>query len=334
MVTLNTEQAANKTLEGLGRDSVRVYLNEIGRFRLLTSDQETEYGKQVQKMMELLGIQQSLGKQLGRAPTLAEWAKAATLETTILQAAIAQGQAAKKKMIEANLRLVVCVAKKYHRRHYDLLDLIQEGSIGLERGVEKFDPSRGYKFSTYAYWWIRQAITRAIAAKSRMIRLPGHIVEKIRKIKQTKRDLAQKLGRSPKLGELATEMNMSSEQLAEIIQQCQQPISLELKVGDEQETELQNLIVDVPEGSTPEDYVNRLWQRELLDTILAELPERQRQVLVLRYGLNDAEQGLTLRQISQHMDLSHERIRQLESKALGTLRRKAEQLKYLIEISE
>jgi RNA polymerase nonessential primary-like sigma factor len=176
---------------GYSPDMVRTYLHEIGRVPMLTHEQEIIFGKQVQKMMELQAEREKLAAQLGHEPTHGELAASLELTQAVLKQLLDRGRHAKQRMIEANLRLVVSIAKKYQKRNLEFLDLIQEGSLGLERGVEKFDPMRGYKFSTYAYWWIRQAITRAIAQQSRTIRLPIHITEKLNRIKRTQRELAQ-----------------------------------------------------------------------------------------------------------------------------------------------
>jgi RNA polymerase nonessential primary-like sigma factor len=216
-------------------DMVRTYLHEIGRVPLLTYDQEVTYGKQVQVLMGLLEKQQQLAQKLHREPTELEWSEAVHLSIADLRASLHEGTLAKRKMIEANLRLVVSIAKKYQKRNLEFLDLIQEGSLGLERGVEKFDPSKGYKFSTYAYWWIRQAITRAIAQQARAIRLPIHITEKLNKIKRTQRELSQRLGRAATAGEIAVELELEPEQVREYLLIARQPISLDVRVGDNQD---------------------------------------------------------------------------------------------------
>ncbi|NJL52088.1 MAG: RNA polymerase sigma factor, RpoD/SigA family [Hydrococcus sp. SU_1_0] len=307
---------AKTTVKGTySADMVRTYLHEIGRVPLLTHEQEIVYGKQVQKMMTLLTEKEELGSEL----SLKEWADHVQLSEMELNRIIKQGERAKQKMIEANLRLVVAIAKKYQKRNMEFLDLIQEGSLGLERGVEKFDPTRGYKFSTYAYWWIRQAITRAIAQQARTIRLPIHITEKLNKIKKTQRELAQKLGRSAEVNEIAQELDIKPEQIREYLTIARQPISLDVRVGENQDTELSELLED--EGISPDHYATQQLLRRDLFNLMADLSPQQQEVIALRFGLDDGNE-LSLAKIGQRMSISRERVRQLEHQALAQLRRR------------
>jgi RNA polymerase primary sigma factor len=258
-------------------DSLRLYLREIGKVPLLTADQEVYLAKRIER-----------GEM-----------------------------AAKTQMIEANLRLVVSIAKSYLGRGLSFLDLIQEGSLGLIRAVEKFDYRKGYKFSTYATWWIRQAVTRAIADKARTIRIPVHMVEKLNKVVHIERQLVQRLGREPSPEEIGIELDMTPEEVREILRMSQLPVSLEKPIGEEEESELGDFVED-ESAESPFDTATLSLRREDIEHALSALPERERQVIELRFGLSGA-QPCTLEEVGRAFGVTRERIRQIENNTLKKL---------------
>ena len=307
-------------------DLVRSYLRDIGRVPLLSHEQEITLGRQVQELVALEELEQELTMRSGGSrPSPEQLAEAAGLTPQLLRKRLRAGQRAKERMVSANLRLVVSVAKKYTKRNMELLDLIQEGTIGLVRGVEKFDPTRGYKFSTYAYWWIRQGITRAIAEKSRTIRLPIHITETLNKLKKGQRELSQLLGRTPTITELAEAVELPEEEVKDLLCRARQPVSLETKVGDGDDTELLDLLAG--DGELPADRLDGECLKGDLRALLDQLPELQGRVLKMRYGMPSADnpdgegEPMSLTGIGRVLGISRDRVRNLERDALAGLRR-------------
>ena len=373
-------------------DSIRLYLQEIGRIRLLRADEEIELARKIADLLELERLREQLVNQLDREPqdiewaeevlysqlegaidlhkrqvklakvvqdqlpqiqakhltnqtnkslsfsyscylhllellvpslqklkesTEKEWLKEVSKQFPAFRHRLFVGRRAKEKMVQSNLRLVVSIAKKYMNRGLSFQDLIQEGSLGLIRAAEKFDHEKGYKFSTYATWWIRQAITRAIADQSRTIRLPVHLYETISRIKKTTKILSQEMGRKPTEEEIADRMEMTIEKLRFIAKSAQFPISLETPIGKEEDSRLGDFIE--ADGETPEDQVSKNLLREDLETVLNSLSARERDVLRLRYGLDDGRMK-TLEEIGTIFNVTRERIRQIEAKALRKLR--------------
>ena len=298
-------------------DSIRLYLQEIGRIRLLRADEEIELARKIADLLELERMREKLLNDLDREPHDREWAEIAAMPLNQFRHRLFLGRRAKDKMVQSNLRLVVSIAKKYMNRGLSFQDLIQEGSLGLIRAAEKFDHEKGYKFSTYATWWIRQAITRAIADQSRTIRLPVHLYETISRIKKTTKLLSQEMGRKPTEEEIATRMEMTIEKLRFIAKSAQLPISLETPIGKEEDSRLGDFIE--ADGEMPEDQVSKSLLREDLEGVLDTLSPRERDVLRLRYGLDDGRMK-TLEEIGQIFNVTRERIRQIEAKALRKLR--------------
>ena len=298
-------------------DSIRVYLQEIGRIRLLRPDEEIELARKIADLLQLEEIAAQFEADHGRQPDNKEWAALVEMPSIKFRRRLMLGRRAKEKMVQSNLRLVVSIAKKYMNRGLSFQDLIQEGSLGLIRAAEKFDHEKGYKFSTYATWWIRQAITRAIADQSRTIRLPVHLYETISRIKKTTKTLSQEFGRKPTEEEIAESMEMTIEKLRFIAKSAQLPISLETPIGKEEDSRLGDFIeADI---ENPEQDVAKNLLREDLEGVLATLSPRERDVLRLRYGLDDGRMK-TLEEIGQIFDVTRERIRQIEAKALRKLR--------------
>jgi RNA polymerase nonessential primary-like sigma factor len=359
LTTSERSSGASRERRGAGNDLLRLYLQDIGRVDLLSNEEEVLLARQVQRreqllreeralavnhpvlqrLLELEELQQREANHLCHWPTRQEWARAAGLAVSDLQATLTEGygtwaeliqleprelkeqlrdgRRARDRMIAANLRLVVTVAKKYQQRGLELLDLVQEGTLGLERAVEKFDPTRGFRFSTYSYWWIRQGITRAIATQSRTIRLPVHITEKLNRIKRVQQEIASQEGRLASLSDLAKRLGLSEETVRLTLMRVPRSVSLEMRVGREQDTQLGDLLEDGK--ATPEQELTRDALHDDLEHLLDELTDREAEVIRRRFGLED-DTPCTLAQIGEAMALSRERVRQIETRALLKLR--------------
>ncbi len=303
-----------------GDDAVGAFFKEMARYPLLKDHEELELARRVQDFVRIKSLREELEEEYDRPPTNAELAKAAGLSQRQMKRQMRRGRNAKRKMIRSNLRLVVSIAKRYLNRGVPFLDLIQEGSLGLDRATEKFNPEKGYKFSTYAYWWIRQGITRTIANDGRTIRLPIHIVEKLNKLKKTYRDLRQNLHRKPTDEEVAEALDVSMKQLHQLQQLRRRSLSLNHRVGDEDDTEIVDLLED-NSNKSPDAQMNETMMRQEISDVLTEvLTDREKEVITLRYGLTNG-QNHTLQEVSNLFNLSRERVRQIQTRAMRKLRR-------------
>ena len=292
---------------GVSADLVRAYLNTIGRTKLLTADQEVELSKRIEAGL-------FAEEKLATDVTLTDGDLAADYATIVLE-----GRAAKAHLLEANLRLVVSIAKRYTGRGMAFLDLIQEGNLGLIRAVEKFDYTKGYKFSTYATWWIRQAITRAMADQARTIRIPVHMVEQVNRMVRVRRDLATTLGREPTVAEIAGGLGVPEYQVIELISYDREPVSLDQAVGEDGESALGDFVARIDPREEPADSVSQGMLRSEVEIVLSTLSQREQAVIRLRFGLDDGRQR-TLDEVGREFGLSRERIRQIEKVTLLKLR--------------
>ncbi len=302
--------------EGGSFDPVRMYLKEIGKVPLLTAEQEVTLAKRIEAgMLADAKLNPATEDEEGNRIEVAE---ISDNQRASLQAVQRDGELARRQLTEANLRLVVSIAKRYVGRGMALLDLIQEGNLGLIRAVEKFDYTKGFKFSTYATWWIRQAITRSIADQARTIRIPVHMVETMNKVLRVQRQMLQELGREPTVEEIAAKVEMTADKVREIQRIAQEPVSLETPVGEEDDSLLGDFVED-PNVIAPATAAARALLSEAIEEALQELNDRERAVVRLRFGLDDG-QIRTLEEVGKEFGVTRERIRQIESKTLAKLR--------------
>jgi RNA polymerase primary sigma factor len=329
----NSDEDKNtRSVKGYSRsindDAVGAFFKDMARYPLLKADEEIDLARKIKYAIDVEKVRKQYSVDLGRPITKAELAQHLNLTEKQLDHKLHSSRIAKRQMVRSNLRLVVSIAKRYLNRGVPFLDLIQEGALGLHRATEKFDPDKGYKFSTYAYWWIRQGITRSIANDARTIRLPIHVVEKLNKLKRAQRELRRDLGRTPLEDELAKALEISVEQLRYLQQIRRQSLSLNHRVGKGEDTELLDLLED-HNGKSPEEKISESTMRQEVSEILnSVLTEREKDVISLRYGLLTSK-PCTLEEVGFAFSLSRERVRQIQSKAMRKLRRPqvAEQLK-------